>query len=333
MKAVLVRRQIIQVVLMLGTVIGCFATETHTVWKHYRGMCDASAMEMLNDDLFVAADDEDNALNIYSRSKPGNPVQTLSLDAFSGRKKKRAPEIDFEGAARIDDYIYLISSHGANSSGKFQPGRHRFFAVQVRTNNGVPYLAPVGTIYSSLLRDLAETPDLAEFNLRRAGMKAPKAENALNIEGLAPTKEGHLLIGFRNPIPEGKALLVPLLNPKEVTLGQRAKLGKHLLLDLDGMGIRSITAYKTGYLIVAGSFESGGVSHLYEWSGGASQPARLTTTRGLPANPEAISVIDQAESKTLFALSDDGAVMIGNAECKKLKDKSLKVFRAFEIPL
>jgi hypothetical protein len=31
----------------------------------------------------------------------------------------------------------------------------------------------------------------------------------LNIEGLAATPDGQLLIGFRNPLSEGKALLLP----------------------------------------------------------------------------------------------------------------------------
>src|SRR5688500_7050067 len=158
------KRQIVGILLAAGTVAASNATSSQPLWKHYRGMCDASAMEMLDDDIFVAADDEDNALHLYSRSQPGFAVATLNLSAFSeapapqvtaGKKKKKkqpkqAPEIDFEGAARIDDFVYFISSHGANSKGKFQPGRHRLFAVQIVTNNGTMQLMPAGKIYSSL---------------------------------------------------------------------------------------------------------------------------------------------------------------------------------------
>ena len=76
-----------------------------------------------------------------------------------------------------------------------------------------------------------------------------------------------MFIGFRNPIPEGKALLVPLLNPREVVRGQRARLGDPVLLDLAGQGIRSLSWWRGRYLIIAGEHGEGGTSHLYSWSG------------------------------------------------------------------
>jgi hypothetical protein len=53
----------------------------------------------------------------------------------------------------------------------------------------------------------------------------------------------------------------------------------------------------------------------------------------MPGNPEGIAVVKDSGRDILFALSDDGTMKIGNSECKKLKDSSLKVFRAYEIPL
>jgi hypothetical protein len=49
--------------------------------------------------------------------------------------------------------------------------------------------------------------------LAQAAGQSPEAACGLNIEGLAATAGAALLIGFRNPLDQGRALLLPLLNP------------------------------------------------------------------------------------------------------------------------
>jgi hypothetical protein len=312
-------------------VSNAFAQEPELKWSHYRGMCDASAVEFLTDDLFVTGNDEDNVLRIYSRSAGGLPAQTLDFSPFYRLQKKKA-EIDLEGSAKLGDAVYWISSHGANAKGKLQPSRHRFFAMQVVTNGSRPGLKPVGMLYTGLLRDLISEPSLASLNLAAAARKPPKARDALNIEGLAATPEGHLLIGFRNPIPQGKALILPLLNPQEVTAGRRARFGGPVMLDLGGLGVRSMVSVEDGYLIVAGSFDSQGRSTLYHWDGGTGKP-RLLTATGLPGNPEALAVVEHGGERSLFVLNDDGTRQIGGEDCKRLKDVMLRTFRAYTMPM
>ena len=316
-------------VAMLGLIVGDLRAEP--VWKFFRGMCDASALEMLDEDLFVAANDEDNVLRVYSRSREGFAVQTVDFSSHY-RLAKKKQEIDFEGAARIGNRIYWISSHGANAKGKFQPSRHRLFATDVISTNGAPKLVPVGRIYSNLLRDLAMDPRFTEFQFIRASQRAPKAEGGLNIEGLAATPQGHLLIGFRNPIPDGKALIIPLLNPHEVVEGRKGLFGAAIRVELKGMGIRSITPFDESYLIVAGSHESEGVSQLYVWNG-KSEGATLLSPRGLAGNPEGLAVLNESGKRKLFVVSDDGTETIAGRDCKKLKDPALKVFRGYELDL
>lgn len=94
-----------------------------------------------------------------------------------------------------------------------------------------------------MFRDILEDSRLDQFNLKEAETKAPKAEGGLNIEGLTATPEGELLIGFRNPIPDGKALLLPLKNPSDLVKNPdtaKAIFGEPITLDLGGLGIRSI---------------------------------------------------------------------------------------------
>src|SRR5687768_3781786 len=188
------------------------------------GCCDASAAVALTDDLFVIADDEDNVLRIYSRDRMGRPASTVDVTAVLDPGKK-APEVDIEASARIGDRIYWISPHGRNAKGKTHEARHRFFATSISVTNGTVQLKAVGNFYAKLLDDLAKDQRLARYGLAKASFFAPKAQGALNIEGMAPTREGHLLIGFRNPIPDGKALLVRLLNPQEIVAGGKPKLG------------------------------------------------------------------------------------------------------------
>src|SRR5688572_21408490 len=85
----------------------------------YFGMCDASAVVPLSEDLFVVGDDEDNYLRVYSRQSGGQPVFITNVSHFLGFKKSSG-ETDIEDAARIGDYVYWISSHGRNARAKQQ---------------------------------------------------------------------------------------------------------------------------------------------------------------------------------------------------------------------
>ena len=296
-----------------------------------RGMCDASAVVPLNDELFVVADDEDNILRVYSRTQGGAPLQTLDFSSFL-RVDPKSPEADLEAAAPLGDRVYWISSHAQNKNGKNRVSRRRLFATSLTVSNGMVVLRPVGMPCVRLLTDLFNDPRLKPFNLAAAATRAPKSKNALNIEALCATSEGHLLIGFRNPIPKARALIVPLLNPAEVVEGQPARLGDPLLLDLGGLGIRSLARVGDRYFLVAGAFDGSGQSHLYEWNGGADTPRRLPRPELTNLNPEAIEAVPGATER-LLVVSDDGTLKIGGKDCKTVADPNMKYFRATTIDL
>ncbi|MEO8351424.1 MAG: DUF3616 domain-containing protein [Chthoniobacteraceae bacterium] len=131
------------------------------------------------------------------------------------------------------------------------------FATAVRVNGDEVEITPLGQPNSTLLDDLLSDPRLARYDLEKASRLAPKDTGGLNIEGLASTPEGHLLIGFRNPVRAGKTLVVPLLNPLEVIEGGKAKLGAAIELDLQGLGIRSVKRIVNRYIIIVGATDSG----------------------------------------------------------------------------
>jgi hypothetical protein len=291
----------------------------------FRGMCDASGAVPLGSSLFAVAADEDNVLRVYDAARGGSALYAVDvspvLDLPSGR---RTPEADIEAATRLGDYALWITSHGLSSRGRKQPGRFRFFATTAP--NAGAGLTPVGRVYEALLDDMQAAPQLAQFHLDRARNLPPRDEGGLNIEGMARRTDGHsVLIGFRNPRPQGKALLVPLLNPLGVVKNERAQFGAPELLDLAGLGIRALLLWHDHYLIAAGSAGNAHVSKLFSWSGESKDaPVALDVDlQGL--NPEAF-VTFAAEPRVLV-LSDDGTVDVGGTPCKHLADPSQQSFR------
>jgi hypothetical protein len=296
----------------------------------YFGLCDASAAVALEGGFFVVADDEDNILRIYHRAAGASALASLDVSRFL-RVDPKAPEADLEGAARIGDVIYWITSHGRNVDGKDRPSRQRFFATRITVTNNLPTLTPVGQPYTRLLRDLSSDPRLFRFGLAAAAQLPPKERGALNIEGLAASPTGQLWIGFRNPVPEDRALLVPMLNPAEVTRGATPRFGDPVLLPLGGRGVRSITDWDGRYLIVAGAFHGGGTSDLYLWDGGVEPPRLLDQLHLGSFNAEALARFQGPNQDDLLLISDDGNVLVGRRPCKKLKDAAQKRFRTLII--
>lgn len=309
--------------------LASFANAVYAGSETYQGTCDASAAVALGNGLFVVANDEDNRLRVYLADHPGEPlaVDEQLYKHFGIEPDAKKSEADIEGATWLDDQIYWISSHGRDGEGKQRPNRLQFFATKVVvTEKGIAF-NPVGRAYTELLDDLLADKDLDDLNLADAVQPekktvpelAPK-EKGVNIEGLAATPGGDLLIGFRNPRPQGRALVVRLKNPKAVIEdGARAKFGKPVLLDLDGLGVRSMEydPQRKTYWIVAGSHTEEGPFALYRWSGQAeAAPVRLAATGDL--RPEALIVYPGREGIQL--LSDDGGLIVQDAQhCTKPK--------------
>jgi hypothetical protein len=279
----------------------------------YSGPCDASAAVALDADHFVVGNDEHNTLYIYRRGQT-QAIGSLNLSKFLGSGADN--EFDIEGAAAVGQRFYWITSHGRSAKGKSSPDRHRFFATEVLPGNP-PTLKPVGVSYTRLLHDMEDSSTLKRYKLGAAARLAAEADGGFNIEGLAATPEGTLLIGLRNPLPHQRALIIPLENPSEVISGRPARFGTPIELDLGRRGIRSIDLVGSSYLIVSGPTADSGSFVLYRWSGRPDDAA--TPVAGIDLidlRPEALFAIPQTGQVQL--LSDDGGVMIGGVECKKL---------------
>ena len=291
------------------------------------GACDGSALVALDESHFAVASDEDNILRIYERTQTNAPVWQRDFSGFLQLAAK-SPETDIEGAARIGDVIYWITSHGRNGKGHIQHSRHRFFATDIVPGQP-PSLKPAGEPYTRLLRDMENSAALKPYKLGDAARLPAEAEGGLNIEGLAATPEGTLLIGFRNPLPHRRALIVPLQNPAELIAGKTARFGTPIELDLGRRGIRSIEQFDGGYLIVAGPTADAGTFALFKWSGNpgdAAHPVAGVELKDL--RPEALFAT--GSGKEVQLLSDDGGILVRGVECKTLP-KASQAFRSLII--
>ncbi len=296
----------------LASVASMFAAAAATQEVQvYRGTCDASAASALGPDHFVVASDEDNILRIYRHGQP-EPVSTLPLAAFLGSGDE---ESDIEGAATVGNRIYWISSHGRNRNAKPRPARQRFFATDFDLSTTQPTLRPAGKAYAGLQADLLATPAGQRLGLAQAAQRAPEAEGGFNIESLAATPKGPLLVGFRNPLIGSDALLMPLLNPLDVLEGRPSEWGAPITLALGQRGLRSMETTSTGYLLVAGPTADAGTFALFRWSGQAADaPVQLKQVDLGTLRPEALFAIPGSSEMQL--LSDDGGLTTGGVECK-----------------
>ncbi len=308
----------------------------------FHGTSDASAAVALSKDMFVIADDENNVLRVYKINEPFKPVHSYDLTGFLEAGQEH-PEADIEGATRIGNRIYWITSHGRNKDGKIRPSRYRFFAVTFKIQKEHITIRPVGKPYKKLVHELVKAPNMALLGLERAtrlNVKLKKEErvklapkrDGLNIEGLCASQDGRTIyIGLRNPQTFNRktlrqnAIVVPLTNPAEVIeKGAEPVFGEPVLWDLAGLGIRSMeySDFHKGYFIVAGP--TGGESKfvLYRWSGKKDDQPMLIQKIYEDNNFTLETVSTFMDFKRMLLLSDDGTLVVdvsGASECMKGK--------------
>ena len=305
---------------------GATLSETPLV---FAGMCDASAAVALSEDLFVVANDEDNLLRFYRLNQPSKPIQVYDLNPILSTKRK-TPEADFEGAARLKNRLFWITSHGRTAKGKPAPLRHRLVAMEITEDTNGITIKHIGAPYTNLVADLGRDARFTKYGFTESARHAPKTAGALNIEALTDTPNGALLIGFRNPLFQGRAIVVPLLNPNEVVNGFDPQFGNALELDLNGLGLRGMGSSGHGYYLLAGPVEGGADSQLFMWKGSESTPQLVKEIRFAGINPEGLCFHDVPGKEFFLVLSDDGTLPIGGKDCKLLPESDRR-FRGFQL--
>jgi hypothetical protein len=274
----------------LTLMLGASQAQAQSRIVEYKGLCEASAGAFIDANRFVVASDETNKLQLYKRGNVTPIGAGIDMEPFTSFDKS-----DLEAAALVGDRIYWISSHSFNKDKEDKKKRKIFFATRVTVQDGNPVLTPVAKPVIGRLRD----PLIAMIGV-------PASE--LNIEGLAATPSGALLIGLRGPLNAKKeAIVVALGNPAAVVEnGAMPQFDKVEPLDLGGRGIRSmdlIARDPERYLIIAGPVvDADDGFAVFTWDGPGKKPAKLDVAIG-NIKPEAAMAVP--EQKIVQLLSDD----------------------------
>jgi hypothetical protein len=147
-----------------------------------------------------------------------------------------------------------------------------------------------------------------------AQVRDVKASGGLNIEALEVSPDQkRLLIGFRSPLRDRRALIASVENPAAIFDSDEAPRIAPLLeeLDLGGQGIRGLSYVPTigAYLVIGGpASREPGPFHLWRWSGEPGAPARRVTVPGLRSfeKAEGVSPAVVGGMERIVVVSDDG---------------------------
>ena len=183
-------------------------------------------------------------------------------------------------------------------------------------------MAPCGTLgfhrdRSKLTKWLAADPHLGPF------VDLPSKENGLDVEGLAVAGD-RVFLGLRGPVVRGFAVVLELSLEAKTSgeLKARRFLDRRRyrksFVDLDGLGIRSLSVDDRDLLILAGpTLSVSGPSRIYRWRDAlvgqgdtvAKQPdvsclMELPTGRGMD-HPEAVEVLPDINRGNRFLVVHD----------------------------
>ncbi|MBD2246277.1 DUF3616 domain-containing protein [Nostoc sp. FACHB-888] len=307
---------------------------------------DLSAVLLTNDKYLWLGSDETSTIERLS---------LVDTDKFTGHQQFRvaefidlpAPEdqeIDIEGLAYVDNYLWFVGSHSYKRK-KAKPDKSdaqnfkRLAKIESEPNRYLLGRIPLidGKLFSScshpenpdvqlnaaklevtnqgnlLMTALADDPHLGLF------IKAAIAgkDNGFDIEGIA-INQNRIFLGLRGPVLRGWAVMLEIeledSSPgilKLRQIGEAKELYKKHFLWLNGLGIRDLCIDGKDLLILAGpTMDLDGPVQVYRWKNGVNLPEDVFS------NPDFVQDIpygnreDHAEGMTLFQEVDGIASLL-----------------------
>ena len=279
------------------------------MFKTLTGIYEPSAIQQLPDGRFLVVEDEkQQPFSLVTINPDGNisstPLSPGSLEPGDAFWKLD----DLEGIALDQSgYIYTTTSHSRDGDGDEKKSRDKLVRFRIEGDHVV---APM--VVKGLKPALAALhPVLASA----AQIRDVKTGGGLNIEALeiSPNQQ-RLLIGFRSPLLDHRAIIASVENPSELfEAGKPPRISPSLeTLDLGGNGIRGMSYFPSlaGYLIISGPVSREQVHfQLWLWSGLPGEPARRVSVPGLRGfeHAEGISPAVIDGQQRIIIVSDDGS--------------------------
>lgn len=272
------------------------------------GIFEPSAIQQLQDGRFLVVEDEkSHPLSLVTIGADGS-VDSTALSAgllqmFSSFWKLD----DLEGLA-LDraGFVYGITSHSRDDDGDEKQSREKLVRFRVEGNRVVD-----PKVFDGLKQALTKRHSVLAAAAR---VRDVKASGGLNIEALeiSPDQK-RLLIGFRSPLRDGRALIASVENPAAMfESGEAARIAPLLEeLNLGGHGIRGMSYVPAvgAYLLIGGPASREEDSFdLWRWSGEPGASARRVTVPGLRGfeKAEGVSPAIVGGMERIIIVSDDG---------------------------
>lgn len=272
------------------------------------GLYEPSAIQQLADGRFLVVEDEkEHPFSLVTISRTGASNTRPLLPPLQG--DAAVWKLDDLEALALDraGYIYALTSHSRNADGEQKKSRDKLLRFRVSGERMVEPML-VRSLKPALL---AAHPALAAA----AEIRDVKNEGGLNIEALEISADGQrLLIGFRSPLIEGRAVIAQVDNFAAMfDADEPPRVASRLItLDLSGEGIRTLCYFPMlgGYLIISGPVARADAQfQLWFWRGGEDAPPQRVSVAGLAGfeQVEGMSPATIDGQARIVMVSDDGS--------------------------
>lgn len=293
----------------------------------------------------------------------------LQLPVPAASEHKSPEEVDLEGLAYDNGYLWLIGSHSlkrkkVNPDDKTDESKQRLATVSREGNRYL--LARIPVIENNGLFGLAVKSKLDGIPRRAAQIKGnacgneltkaikhdphlgaflsiPGKDNGFDIEGLA-VKGQTLFIGLRGPVLRGWSTILQIEttdNGKHLKdIGPKHRPYRKHFLNLDGLGIRDLSIQGSDLLILAGpTMNLDGPVAVFRWIGGAEVEQESIVTgaslRRILEVPYGHGE-DHPEGISLFSPQNSEScsllVVYDSASAKRRKQPNTLLADIFELP-
>jgi len=280
------------------------------------GASDLSGIADIHDGEFlVIASDETHSVQVLKQIAPNEFAVHTTIHLSESEE-----ELDLEGIAVEEDWVYVIGSHCRTRSrvkpeeesqdknrerltrNRLQADREGIFRFRLNQDGELD-----SEIEASSLRSVID-----EHEILQVFSQIPSKENGIDIEGIASHGD-HLYAAFRGPVLRDG--YVPLLR-FEFDKPDKAKTR---FVNLQGRGIRDMTRVRDGFLLLGGPMGIAPVSfEVYFWDGkdgipgdDAPQIAALESLGTVPtesgSNPEGITLLKEDDDSYFVLIVFDNA--------------------------
>ena len=317
-----------------------------------------SAVVSVDKYLFVGGD-ETTTIERLETNDGGETFshhQQWNLSEFVKLPSGDDEEIDIEGLAYSDQFLWIVGSHSLKRKEpkprktaaanierllNISPERNRYFLARIPLDSkynltkALPSAQLEITTTGNVLIDALRTD-----NHFKAFLNIPSKDNGIDVEGLAVSSH-KIFIGLRGPVLRGWASILELefevLNESTIELkkiGSEGQPYKKHFLQLGGLGIRDLIVDDRDLLILAGpTMDLDGPVEIFRWSN-AIDITEETLTWQSEGNLESILKVpygqgeDHAEGITFLSLAANSLMLIYDSPSSIRKSQGTNTVQA-----